>query len=103
MNTIETSIMEHYRLDSVPSILIEEYSALIESDRFSIDPVVVELRANPSSLYNKINYMLEDESIVSINISTRNRLQDLLFNKYNVVEYMNESKDNFFKIIQLII
>ena len=48
-------------------------------------------------------YMLEDESIVSINNYTRNKLQSLLFNKYNVVEYMNESKDNFFKIIQLII
>lgn len=103
MKTIETSIMEHYQLDSVPSILVEEYSALIESDRFSIDPVVIELRTNQCSLHNKINYMLEDESIVSINTYTRNKLQDLLFNKYNVVEYMNESKDNFFKIIQLII
>ena len=103
MKTIETSIMEHYQLDSVPSILVEEYSALIESDRFSIDPVVIELRANQCSLHNKINYMLEDESIVSINKYTRNKLQSLLFNKYNVVEYMNESKDNFFKIIQLII
>ena len=103
MKTIETSIMEHYQLDSVPSILVEEYSALIESDRFSIDPVVIELRANQCSLHNKINYMLEDESIVSINNYTRNKLQNLLFNKYNVVEYMNESKDNFFKIIQLII
>jgi hypothetical protein len=103
MKTIETSIMEHYQLDSVPSILVEEYSALIESDRFSIDPVVIELRPNQSSLHNKINYMLEDESIVSINNYTRNKLQNLLFNKYNVVEYMNESKDNFFNIIQLII
>ena len=103
MKTIETSIMEHFQLDSVPSILVEEYSALIESDRFSIDPVVIELRANQCSLHNKINYMLEDESIVSINNYTRNKLQSLLFNKYNVVEYMNESKDNFFKIIQLII
>jgi hypothetical protein len=103
MKTIETSIMEHYRLDSVPSILVEEYSALIESDRFSIDPVVVDLRPNQCSLHNKINYMLEDESIVSISTYTRNKLQSLLFNKYNVVEYMNESKDNFFNIIQLII
>jgi len=47
--------------------------------------------------------MLEDESIVSISTYTRNKLQSLLFNKYNVVEYMNESKDNFFNIIQLII
>ena len=103
MKTIETSIMEHYQLDSVPPILIEEYSALIESDRFSIDPVVIELRPNQSPLYNKINYMLEDEAIVSIDKSTRNKLQSLLFNKYNAVEYMNESKENFFNIIQLII
>ena len=103
MKTIETSIMEHYQIDYVPSILVEQYSALIESDRFSIDPVVIDLRANQSSLYNKINYMLEDESIVSINTYTRNKLQDLFFNKYNVIEYMNESKDNFFNIIQLII
>jgi len=103
MKTIETSIMEHYQLDYVPSILVEQYSALIKSDRFSIDPVVIDLRPNPSSLHNKINYMLEDESIVSINTHTRNKLQDLFFNKYNVIEYMNESKENFFNIIQLII
>ena len=103
MKTIETSILEHYQLDSVPSILVEQYSALIESDRFSIDPVVIDLRPNPSSLHNKINYMLEDESVVSINTHTRNKLQDLFSNKYNVVEYMNESKENFFNIIQLII
>ena len=103
MKTIETSIMEHYQLDSVPSILVEQYSALIESDRFSVDPVVIDLRPNPSSLHNKINYMLEDESIVSINTFTRNKLQSLFSNKYNVIEYMNESKDNFFKVIQLII
>lgn len=103
MKTIETSIKEHYHLDDVPSILVEEYSALIESDRFSVDPVVIELRDNQSSLYNKINYMLEDESIVSINTYTRNKLQNLFSNKYNVIEYMNESKDNFFKVIQLII
>tara|TARA_B110000503_G_C6884252_1_gene304054 strand:- start:60 stop:374 length:315 start_codon:yes stop_codon:yes gene_type:complete len=102
-SNIETSIMEHYLIDNVPSILIEQYTALIESDRFSIDPVVISLRDNKSGMYNKINYMLEDESIVSININTRNKLQNILNDKYNVIEYMNESKENFFKIVQLII
>ena len=102
-SNIETSIMEHYLIDNVPYILIEQYTALIESDRFSIDPVVISLRDNKSGMYNKINYMLEDESIVSININTRNKLQNILNDKYNVIEYMNESKENFFKIVQLII
>jgi predicted GNAT superfamily acetyltransferase len=103
MKSIEDSILEHYQLDSVPSILVEQYSALIESDRFSVDPVVIDLRPNPSSLHNKINYILEDESIVSISTQTRDKLQDLFSYKYSVIEYMNESKDNFFNIIQLII
>ena len=99
---IEESIKKHYSIDASIE-LVEQYQNLIESKRFSIDPVVIELREQDCKLYNKINYTLEDGSLVSIDESTRDKLRNLFFNKYNEVSYMNESKENFFKIIQLII
>lgn len=102
-SNIESYIKEHHHLEVVPSDLVEHYNTLIESKRFSIDPVVIALREQDSKLYNKITYTLEDGSIVSIDESTRGKLRNLFFNKYNEVSYMNESKDNFLKIIQLII
>lgn len=103
MIDIESSIKEHHHLEVVPSDLVEHYNTLINSNRFSVDPVVIDMREQVSNLYNKINYTLEDGSVVSIDESTRDRLRNLFFNKYNEVVYMNESKENFFKIIQLII
>lgn len=102
MTKIESSIMEHYSVNA-PETLVNHYRDLIESNRFSIDPVVIALREQDSKLYNKITYTLEDGSIVSIDESTRDKLRNLFFNKYNEVSYMNESKENFLKIIQLII
>ena len=102
-SNIETSIKEHHHLDAVPSSLVEHYNTLIESKRFSVDPVVIDLREPTSTLYNKVNYTLEDGSVVSIDESTRDIMRNLFFNKYNEVSYMNESKENFLKIIQLII
>lgn len=102
MTKIEDSIMEHYSV-SAPETLVNYYRDLIESNRFSIDPVVIALREQDSKIYNKINYTLEDESTVSIDESLRDKLKTLLSNKYDVIEYMNESKEHFFKVVQLII
>lgn len=102
-SNIESSIKEHHHLEVIPSGLVEHYNTLIESKRFSVDPVVIDLRESTSTLYNKINYTLEDGSCVSIDESTRGELRNLFLNKYNEVSYMNESKENFLKIIQLII
>lgn len=102
MTNIQESIKKHYSIDASEA-LVEHYNTLIESKRFSIDPVVIDLREQDSKLYNKIAYTLEDGSIVSIDESTRDKLRNLFFNKYNEVTYMNESKENFLKIIQLII
>ena len=103
MINIKNSIKEHYGIDNVPDVLLEKYNTLINAKRFSVDPVVIDLREQDTKLYKKINYTLEDGSMVAIDESTRNKLRDLLFNKYNVVEYMNESKEHFFKVVQLII
>lgn len=102
MTKIEDSIMEHYSVNALET-LVNHYRDLIESNRFSIDPVVIALREQDSKLYNKINYTLEDGSIVSIDESLRDKLKTLLSNKYDVIEYMNESKEHFFKVVQLII
>lgn len=99
---IKFSIQKHHLVDASKS-LVEHYNILINSNRFSIDPVVLELREHTSKIYNKIDYTLEDGSIVAIDESTLEKLRNLFFDKYNVIEYMNETKDNFFKVIQLII
>ena len=102
-SNIESSIKKHHHIGVIPNSLVERYQNLIESKRFSVDPVVIDMREQDSKLYKKINYTLEDGSIVAIDESTRDKLKTLFVNKYKEVMYMNESKDNFFKIIQLII
>lgn len=103
MINIKESIKEHYGIDNVPDVLLEKYNTLINSKRFSIDPVVIALREQDSKLYKKINYTLEDGSMVAIDESTLEKLRNLFFDKYNVIEYMNESKEHFYNVVQIII
>lgn len=103
MINIKNSIKEHYGIYDVPDVLLEKYNTLINSKRFSVDPVVIDMRESTSTVYNKIDYVLDDGSVVSIDESSRETMQNLFFDKYNVIEYMNECKENFFKVVQLII
>ena len=53
-----------------------------------------------SEFSGKLEYELEDGSVVAIDESTQESLNILLKEHNEVVEYMRESKDNFMKIIK---
>ena len=80
--------------------IVESYVDLASSNLFTIDPVLIELKQNNSSLPGKIEHKLSDGSVVAIGEETQNLLNTLLEDKYQIVEYMRESKDNFMRIIK---
>ena len=85
--------------------MIESYVNLASSNTFSVDPVVYELRSINKLdrlIEGKINYSLNDGSIVAINESTQEYLNKLLSDQIEIISYMSESKNNFLKVIEQI-
>ena len=100
MKTLRKSIVEHYDID--PDIeLLEAYAAVLESNRFSVDPVITENRTYDSYIPNKLEYSLEDGSIMAINEETFNLCKNYI-NNNKVVSFMNESKENFMFVVEKI-
>lgn len=95
-NNNKTKITEH---------LLESYIRQATSKIFNADNVLFEIRKlnKLDKIYNnKIDYILEDGTNVVINYDTQ-ELIIKLFSKYNdVIEYMQENKDNFIKTINQI-
>ena len=99
---IANIIREHHDV-KVTNTLIETYIELASSKTFSIDPVILEIRSFnsiDSLIENKIDYVLDDGSIVAISEQTQDMLNSLLEDKYQLVEYMRESKKNFMHVIK---
>lgn len=97
-------IKEHHDV-RVTDTLIESYVNLASSNTFSVDPVVYELRSINKLdrlIEGKINYSLNDGSIVAINESTQEYLNKLLSDQIEIISYMSESKNNFLKVIEQI-
>lgn len=95
-------IREHHDI-RVTSNLIESYVDLASSKMFSADPVVIDIRklnALDSIIENKIDYILNDGSVVAISEETQSKLNSILDDKYQLVEYMRESKDNFMRVLR---
>jgi hypothetical protein len=72
---------------------------------FSVDPVVQGIRSINKLdrlIEGKLHYVLNDESIVAIGERTQLRLNNLLHNQIEIIEYMRESKDNFFHVLEQI-
>jgi predicted GNAT superfamily acetyltransferase len=83
--------------------LIESYISLASSKTFSVDPVVTGIRSLNSIgslIEGKIDYVLEDGSSVAIDKDTQEILNSLLEDKYQLVEYMRESKQNFAHVVR---
>ena len=99
---IANLIREHHEI-KITDKLIESYIQLASSKTFSVDPVIYGIRAFnsvDSLLENKIDYELEDGSIVVISEETQLALGSILEDKYQLVEYMRESKDNFMHVLR---
>jgi hypothetical protein len=94
-------IKEHHDV-RVTDTLIESYVELAASNIFSVDPVICELRKYNKIdrlVENKIHYVLSDKTIVAISEQTQERLNNLLQNQKDIIEYMRESKENFLYVL----
>ena len=92
------NIIKEYHNVKVTDTLIESYVNLASSKIFTIDPVVQEIRSLNKLdhlIEGKIHYELADGSIVAINESTQETLNNILANEQEIIEYMRESKENF--------
>lgn len=101
---IATIIREHHDI-KVTNTLIESYRELAASKIFTVDPIVQEIRKLnklDSIIENKIHYTLNDNSVVAINEGTQEVLNKLLSKDKQVIEYMRESKSNFFYVLKKI-
>jgi len=103
-NTVASIIKEHHDI-KVTDTLIESYVELASSNIFSIDPVVQKIRSLNKLdrvVEGKLHYVLTDNSTVAINEDTQDILNKLLGNQTEIIEYMRESKENFFHVLEQI-
>ena len=95
-------IKEHHDI-KVTDTLIEQYIELASSKLFSADPVIQEIRKMNSVdnlVEGKIDYKLDDGSIVAIDEQTNKEINNLLAEHSDIVEYMRQSKHNFMSVIR---
>jgi hypothetical protein len=103
-NKIANIIKEHHDI-RVTDTLIESYIELASSKLFTVDPVVQEIRSLnkfDKLIEGKIDYKLEDGTIIAINEDTQNKLKDLFSNQQEIIEHMRQSKDNFISVLKQI-
>jgi len=101
---IATIIQEQHNV-KVTDTLIESYKELASSKLFTLDPVISEIRQLnklDKIVEGKIDYKLNDDSIIAISESTQQKLKSLFDEHQDVVEYMRESKENFLAIMKQI-
>jgi hypothetical protein len=99
------NIIKEYHDVKVTDTLIENYIQLASSNMFSVDPVVQDIRALNKLdrlVEGKLHYVLNDNTIVAISEVTQSRLNNLLQNQKEIIEYMRESKENFFHVLEQI-
>lgn len=103
-NKIVEIIKEHHDV-KVTDTLIETYIELASSNIFSVDPVICELRKInklDTLVEGKLNYTLDDGSVIAINEATQEYLNKLLQNQNEIIDYMRESKQNFLSVLKQI-
>jgi len=99
---VASIIREYYEI-KVTDTLIESYIKLASSNIFTIDPVVQRIRQLnrlDTIVEGKIHYVLEDDSIIAITEETQDRLNKLLSNQTEIIEYMRESSSNFLHVLE---
>ena len=103
-NKIAEIIKEYHNI-KVTDTLIETYIELASSNIFSVDPVICELRKINKLdrlVEGKLNYTLNDGSVIAIDELTQDYLNKLLQNQNEIIEYMKESKANFLHVLKRI-
>lgn len=99
-NLIVNIIEKHYTQIKITQNLLEAYKQTLSTKEFSIDPVVKELKEYDT--FGKYEFILNDGNRVSISEELHSTLHVLLNNKYEIIEYMKESIDNFKSVLRQI-
>lgn len=97
------NIIKEYHDVKVTDTLIENYIQLASSRIFSVDPVVQEIRKLnklDNLVEGKLHYVLDDDSIVAIDESTQEQLNNLLQDQPEIIKYMREGKENFMHVVE---
>lgn len=100
---IANIIKEEHNI-KVTDTIINQYIDLASNKIFTTDSVVHQIREMnkfEDSFGTKIQYVLEDNTIIAIDVETQNRLNSIL--KPDVIDYMRENSDNFLKILNVIL
>lgn len=101
-NKVASIIKEYYEI-KVTDTLIENYIKLASSNIFTVDPVVQRIRQLnklDKIVEGKLHYVLNDDSIIAISEQTQERLNNLLSNQTEIIEYMRESSSNFLHVLE---
>ena len=94
-------IIQYNNIEKITDTLVESYIELASSNVFTVDPVVTAIKESKTSEFaGKLQYQLSDGSVVAIDESTQEMLNNILADKNEIVDYMRESKDNFVRIIK---
>jgi hypothetical protein len=94
-------IRQYHNIEKITDTLVESYIELASSNMFTVDPVVTAIKESKTAEFEgKLQYELNDGSVVAINEATQEMLNNILADKNEIVEYMRESKDNFVRIIK---
>lgn len=99
------NIIKEYHDVKVTDTLIESYIELASSKLFTVDPIVQDIRELnklDKLIEGKIDYKLNDGSIIAINEYTQLRLNSLLKDQQEIIEHMRESKENFISVLKQI-
>jgi hypothetical protein len=102
--TVAALIREHHDV-KVTDTLIEKYINLASSHTFTVDPVIQEIRSMNKLdrlVEGKLHYVLDDHSIVAIDEATQSKLNSILREQNEVIEYMRTSKENFLNALNQI-
>lgn len=101
-NTVIANIIKEFHDVKITDTLIESYKEFASSQIFSVDPVVQKIRSINKLdriVEGKLHYKLNDNTVVAISEATQQKLNNLLRNHIDVIDYMRESKDNFMYVI----
>jgi hypothetical protein len=100
---IANIIKEEHNI-KVTDNIINNYIKLASNKTFTTDSVVHQIREMnkfETVIGEKIQYVLEDSTVIAIDTETQSTLNSIL--KPDVIDYMRENSDNFLKILNVIL
>lgn len=97
------SIIREQSDKRVTDTLILEYISIAQSQEFTIDPIVLEIRKlNRADILieGRLHYKLNDGNVIVITEETQELLNVLYKDHLDVLEFVRESKENFMSILE---